>query len=145
MKKQNLTFVIVIIVLTFVFNACSGGSQIQPSITSEPQASSTPSPLPEPTYTSTPTQKPGINVAATVAAMAAQVTLVPPTPVGGVDSKDIAPDDYVGILKQAWAIVEANYVRDNFNGVDWEDARKRYKPKALAAKDHESFAETVNQ
>ena len=130
MKKQNLTFVIVIIVLTFVFNACSGGSQIQPSITSEPQASSTPSPLPEPTYTSTPTQKPGINVAATVAAMAAQVTLVPPTPVGGVDSKDIAPDDYVGILKQAWAIVEANYVRDNFNGVDWDAVYDEYLPKA---------------
>jgi len=29
--------------------------------------------------------------------------------------------------------------------VDWEDAGKRYKPKALAAKDHESFAVIVNQ
>jgi len=29
--------------------------------------------------------------------------------------------------------------------VDWEDARKRYRPKALAAKDHESFADIINQ
>ncbi|MHA2062000.1 MAG: S41 family peptidase, partial [Candidatus Sifarchaeia archaeon] len=28
---------------------------------------------------------------------------------------------------------------------DWEDAKKRYRPKALAAKDHESFAVVVNR
>ena len=130
MKKQNLTFTIVVIILTFVVNACSGGAQVQPSATAEPQASSTPSPLPEPTSTSAPTQKPAINVAATVAALASSMTLVPPTPVGGVDSKDIASDDYVGIFKQAWAIVEANYVRDNFNGVDWNAVYDEYLPRA---------------
>lgn len=128
MKKQTFTFTIVIIVLTFVVNACSGGAQLSP--TAEPQASSTPSPLPEPTSTSTPTKKPSVNVAATVAAMAASVTLVPPTPVGGVSSVDIAADDYVGIFKQAWAIVEANYVRDNFNEVDWDAVYDEYLPKA---------------
>jgi carboxyl-terminal processing protease len=29
--------------------------------------------------------------------------------------------------------------------MDWEEARDRYKPRALAAKDHESFAVVVNQ
>ena len=127
MKKQNLTFLVGLIVFVFLVSACNGGAPLQPSPTVEAVASSTSTPLPEPT--STPTQ-PGINVAATVAAMAAQVTLVPPTPVGGVDSKDIASDDYVGIFKQAWAIVEANYVRDNFNGVDWDAVYDEYLPKA---------------
>ena len=128
MKRQNLTFLTVMIVLTFVVSACGAGAQTQPSPSAEALASSTPTPLPEPT--STPTKKPGVNVAATVAAMASSVTLVPPTPVGGVASVDIASDDYVGIFKQAWAIVEANYVRDNFNGVDWDAVYDEYLPKA---------------
>jgi carboxyl-terminal processing protease len=44
-----------------------------------------------------------------------------------------------------WGIINDEFWDPNFNGVDWEDARKRYRPKALAAKDHESFAVVVNQ
>ena len=44
-----------------------------------------------------------------------------------------------------WKIINDEFWDPNFNGVDWEDARTRYKPKALAANDHESFGAIVNQ
>jgi len=44
-----------------------------------------------------------------------------------------------------WRIINDEFWDPNFNGVDWEDARTRYKPKALAANDHESFGVIVNQ
>jgi len=44
-----------------------------------------------------------------------------------------------------WGIINDEFWDPNFNGVDWEDAGKRYRPKALAAKDHESFAVIINQ
>jgi carboxyl-terminal processing protease len=44
-----------------------------------------------------------------------------------------------------WEIVNEGFWDPKFNGVDWEDAGKRYKPKAIAAKDHESFAVVINQ
>jgi carboxyl-terminal processing protease len=44
-----------------------------------------------------------------------------------------------------WGIIKDEFWDKNYNGLDWEDARKRYRPKALAAEDHESFAVVVNQ
>ena len=52
------------------------------------------------------------------------------------------PDEY---FDKVWQIINEEFWDPNFNGVDWEDAGKRYKPKALAAKDHESLAVIVNQ
>jgi len=46
---------------------------------------------------------------------------------------------------KVWQIINKEFWDPNFNGVDWQDAQKRYRPKALAAKDHESFAEIINQ
>jgi carboxyl-terminal processing protease len=46
---------------------------------------------------------------------------------------------------RVWEIIRDEFWDPNFNGVDWEDARTRYKPKALAANDHESFGTIVNQ
>jgi carboxyl-terminal processing protease len=46
---------------------------------------------------------------------------------------------------KVWQIISDEFWDPNFNGVDWEDARTRYKPKALAANDHESFGAIVNQ
>lgn len=46
---------------------------------------------------------------------------------------------------KVWEIINNKFRDPNFNGVDWEDARKRYRPKAFAAKDHQSFAVIVNQ
>lgn len=57
------------------------------------------------------------NPLAAVQTLAASTTLVPPTPVGGVAVE--GPDDYVGLVRQAWSIVNSEYVRDNFNGADW--------------------------
>jgi len=62
--------------------------------------------------------------------MVAQTTLVPPTPIGGEGTAAIAADDYVGIFKQAWTIVKVNYVRDNFNGLDWDAIYDEYLPRA---------------
>ena len=46
---------------------------------------------------------------------------------------------------KVWRIINEEFWDPNFNGVDWDDARDRYRPKAMAAKDHESFAEIVNR
>lgn len=46
---------------------------------------------------------------------------------------------------KVWDIINNEFWDPNFNGVDWAGARKRYRPKAIAAEDHESFAEIVNQ
>ncbi len=46
---------------------------------------------------------------------------------------------------KVWNIINDEFWDPNFNGVDWEDARKRYRLRAVAAKDHESFAVIVNQ
>lgn len=79
--------------------------------------------------TPTPTPKPSgaqSGPLATAAALNAQVTLVPPTPLGGFDASGLTADDYVGITEQAWYIVNANYVRDDFNGVDWDAIYDEY-------------------
>jgi carboxyl-terminal processing protease len=128
MKKTTKAYSILVIILAFVVNACAGvQTEVPPT---QPPASLTPTQTPLPEPTATPTKKAPSGPLATAQALAAQTTLVPPTPVGGVGSVDIAADDYVGIFKQAWAIVEAEYVRDNYNGVDWDAVYDEYLPKA---------------
>lgn len=46
---------------------------------------------------------------------------------------------------KVWQIINEEFWDPNFNGVDWETARKRYRPRAVAAYDHEAFALVVNQ
>lgn len=46
---------------------------------------------------------------------------------------------------KVWNIINDEFWDTNFNGVDWDDARNRYRPAALAAQNHESFAEIVNR
>ena len=75
---------------------------------------------------------------ATAAALMAAVTVVPMES-GDADSSQLAEDDYVGILRQAWTIVQENYVRDNFNGVDWDAILEEYLPRAEAVTDQEDF------
>ena len=77
----------------------------------------------------TPTKDPGENnPLAAVQTMAASTTLVPATPVGGV--KVEGPDDYVGLVKQTWSIVEAEYVWGDFNGADWPAIYDEYVARA---------------
>jgi len=130
MKGKATLLLLAMTCLALVLGACGAKSQASPPTAPPPtlKPTETSTPLPEPTATST--KKAPSGPAATAAAMAAQVTLVPPTPVGDVASVDIAPDDYVGIFKQAWSIVEAEYVRDNYNGVDWNAIYDEYLPRA---------------
>ncbi len=57
------------------------------------------------------------NPMSAIQTLAASTTIVPPTPIGGVVVE--GPDDYVGIVRQAWSIINEEYVRDNYNGADW--------------------------
>lgn len=72
---------------------------------------------------------------ATVQALAARVTLVP----GESSSEVIADDDYPALLEQGCNIVLANYVRDDFNGVDWEAVCEEYKTRMSEVDDQEVF------
>jgi len=70
----------------------------------------------------------GDNPLAAIQELTAQTTFVPPTPVGGVVVQ--GPDDYVGLVKQAWSIVEADYVWGDYNGADWDAIYIEYVEKA---------------
>ena len=53
--------------------------------------------------------------------------------------------DHAKCFDMVWETINDEFWDPNFNGVDWEDAARRYRPQALAAKDHESFAVVVNR
>ncbi|NQS91880.1 MAG: PDZ domain-containing protein [Chloroflexi bacterium] len=93
--KKPFWIIVILLVMGIVFAACASKSE----------------PIVEPE-----TKEPS-NALATIAALTAQTTIVYATPVGGVVVN--GPDDYVGIVKQAWNIINGEYVRGNFNGVDW--------------------------
>ncbi len=147
MKRKPL-ILLAFVMVTTVLMACSPNAG--PVWTDTPL---TPPPtdtaVPEPTETPRPTKKPASGPVATAMALAQSVTLVPPTAVGGVDPKDIAPDDYVGIFEQAWAIVNVNYVRDNFNGMDWDAIHDEYLPWAEGVTSseelHQLLAELIGE
>ncbi|MEN8173074.1 MAG: S41 family peptidase [Chloroflexota bacterium] len=129
MKKQFLSLSL-IIAATLILAACSSPTPT-PIVVVETVAvtappTSTPTLEPSATTEPTATKKPLVGPMATAAALSAQVTMNPPTPVGGFDTSDLQPDDYVGITKQAWHIINANYVRDNFNGADWDAIYDQY-------------------
>ncbi len=46
---------------------------------------------------------------------------------------------------RVWQGVRDQFWDPNFNGVNWEEAAGRYRPKALTAADHEAFAVVINQ
>lgn len=104
--RKTLWLALIVIGLGIIFVGCSGGAnQAEPTPTFEKD-----------------------NPIQTALALAAQTTIVPPTPVGGVEVK--GPDDYVGIVKQAWNIINNEYVRDNFNGADWPAIYDEYVARA---------------
>lgn len=55
------------------------------------------------------------------------------------------PFDPEVCFDKIWRLVNEQFWDAGFNGVDWEQAGQRYRPRALAATDHEEFAVTVNQ
>jgi C-terminal peptidase prc len=128
--------------LMLVLPACGSQPSEEPTEaadteTTAPEASATPEPV-EPTKKPTKTP-PQTGPLATAAALAGQTTLVPPTPLAGIEFGDVADDDYVSIFKIAWAQVEANYLRDDFNGVDWNAVYDEYLPLAEQVKSSEEL------
>ena len=91
-----------------------------PTATAEPAATATEKPLSGPR--------------ATAAALAGQVTLNAPTPLPGLE--DVG---YVGAVDSACAIVEENYVRGDFNGVDWEATCEEYRQRAASIETDEAM------
>lgn len=94
--------------------------------------------------TGTPTPKPTktpimSGPLATAQALNAMVTLNP----SKNEEEIIAEDDYVGIFIQAWEIVRDNYVRDNYNGVDWDAVYDEYLPKFEAVTTQEEHWELM--
>lgn len=110
--------------------------EVQVEVTTTPVP--TEAPLPTATEPATPTEEPTATLSpilATVQAMGAQVTVQP----GGTSEPAIAPDDYPAIVDRACAIVQENYVRDNFNGVDWPATCTEYHQLAENVQSQEAF------
>jgi len=65
----------------------------------------------------------------------------------GSDRKEPEPNEFnpAEYFDRIWTIIKDEFWDPNFNGVDWTDARKRYRPKAIVVQDHESFAKIINQ
>lgn len=132
MKPKVFSLIISILVSIMALTACTAGSppeEIKPTAvvqtaTLQPTEVPTQAPSDTPDPTLTPTKKPLTGPLATAAALNKQVTLSVPTPIGGVRVE--GPDDYEGLVRQAWNIVNNNYVRENFNGVDWDAVLKKY-------------------
>jgi C-terminal peptidase prc len=55
------------------------------------------------------------------------------------------PNDYTAVLRQAWNIVNDNYVRGNFNGVDWEGVLETYLPSVQAIDNQEDFWDLMQE
>lgn len=89
--------------------------------------------------TATPTSKPLTGPRATAEALKKAVTIVPATRPASTGAEEPAADDYAALFERAWQIVADNYVRDNFNGVDWEAVGEEYRPRVEAVDDQEAF------
>jgi carboxyl-terminal processing protease len=48
------------------------------------------------------------------------------------------------LLEEVWTIVNENYARDDFNGVDWLAVRDRYEPLVRDAETHEAVIELLS-
>ena len=145
MKRKSLTrSTYLVIIFIFVISACSGATPEDSDPTAEPTAQPSDTPVLPPTLTPTRTIRPSntppqTGPLATAAALFNTITLVPPTTVGGEGFETIADDDYVGLFNQAWHTVEANYVRDNFNGADWDAIYNEYLPLAEGVQSSEEL------
>ncbi len=106
--------------------------------TDQPTMTASVEPSPAPSDTATPEITPGATlppIRQTVNAMAAMVT------VSASDSSSpvIAQEDYPALLEHSCDVVRDNYVRDNFNGVDWDAICAQYREEVLNITDQESF------
>lgn len=135
--KSSRQAIMLIAALALLLAAC--GAVAEPALTEAPATEAA-----EATATRPPTKTPPLTgPLATAAALNLQVTLVPPTPVGGVEVQ--GPDDYVGLFQQAWNVIRDNYVRDNFNGVDWDAVYDEYLPRFESVTDQEDHWDLMSE
>jgi len=103
-----------------------------PLLTSTASATQTASATIEPTVTATATIVP---LRATLDALTAKVTFAPNEDA----SQNLEDDDYPALVRQACDIVRENYVRANFNGVDWDAICDDYEARAESIEHQSSF------
>ncbi len=142
--------VIVNIFSLLLITACSSETQtvvVTVPVVTEVEVTATPAPTnppaatpqpAEPTTTDEPTAAPTKTLSPVQltqqAVLALMPTRAPSTPV-----PVIAPDDYVALINQACGIVRDNYVRDNYNGVDWEAKCEEYATLAESIDNQEAY------
>jgi len=130
--KRTWRLCLIILPIAIGLAAC-GGSEV-PAIQTDTATmgpTNTPTDLPKPTKTQILT-----GPIATANALNAQTTVIPSTPIGGVVVEE---GDYAGLFNQAWIIVRDNYVRDSFNGLDWNAVRYQYQPLFEAVDNDEDY------
>lgn len=121
----------------------AGVTQAPTAESTETAAPTTTPPTVEPAATTaidatpTPTVTTLTGPRATALALADSVTFVPAA--GTPTREPIAADDYPAIFERAWGIVYDNYLRDDFNGVDWEAIGEAYRPRVEAVEGQEEF------
>ncbi|MFZ0543929.1 MAG: S41 family peptidase [Candidatus Promineifilaceae bacterium] len=149
--KIKLNFSLLLLFLLILGTACQQEpvvvevtavveQQVEVEVTATPQPKPSDTAVIEPTETETPTVEPTatlLPLQATLQAMtnSAAVPTLDPSQV----TPSIADDDYVGLINQACAIVQENYVRDNFNGADWPAVCEEYRAKAAEIDNQEAF------
>jgi len=129
--KRLTIFSLIVVLLALIVAGCGGAAQDEVAT-----ATNTQPPAETPTPTRKPTKTPiMVGPAATARALTELITLVPPTESIGV----VDPEDYVGMFEQAWNIVNNNYVRDDFNGADWDAIHEEYLPQFQAVDNQQDF------
>lgn len=106
----------------------------------------TPSTTPE-AAAATPTATP-VEVTATLSPIrATQQALADAVrvPTRAATGEAIASDDFVALAEQACRIVQENYVRDDFNGVDWPDVCAQYRRRAASVDNQEAFWDMMRE
>ncbi|MGD8500284.1 MAG: hypothetical protein PVJ86_06535, partial [Phycisphaerales bacterium] len=66
--------------------------------------------------------------------------------ISGGDKREPEPNEFnpAECFDKIWGIINDEFWDPNFNGADWQNARNRYRPEAIAPQDHESFAKIIN-
>lgn len=135
--KRLLILVVFTAVLLLAVAACTSEpnvvivtvpvvSEVEVTATTAPTDTAVPPTAPpEPTEPAEPTVAPTKTLSPVQATQQAMLAMMP-TRAPVETSPTIAEDDYVALTNQACEIVRDNYVRDNYNGVDWEATCAEY-------------------
>jgi carboxyl-terminal processing protease len=56
----------------------------------------------------------------------------------------VVPPSRADIFQEVWEVVRDNFLDPDFNGADWDAARKRFAPEAAKARTDEEFSSVIN-